>query len=148
MTRNPIGIEPGPTGTQCGGCTWRVVAGPGPKVDRCLRFGKQRVSTEWPGCASYTAQLDCLDCGACCREAYHAVEVGPRDAFVRSHPEYITTVDGRLNVARRDGICACLAPAGGEWPCTVYKDRPRTCRDFTRGSANCVDARVRLSITP
>jgi hypothetical protein len=30
----------------------------------------------------------------------------------------------------------------------VYADRPKTCRDFEQGSANCVDARVRLKITP
>ena len=148
MNRNPLSVEPGPVGAQCGGCRWRVLGGPGPKVDRCLRHGRQRVSVEWPGCAAHTTQLDCLECGACCREAYHAVEVGPRDPFVRIHPERVTTVDGRLNVERRDGVCACLAPIDGQWPCTVYNNRPRTCRDFTLGSANCVDARVRLGITP
>ena len=76
------------------------------------------------------------------------MEVGPRDPFVRAHPGRVVSVDGRLNVAREGGICGCLAPAQGAWPCVVYADRPRTCRDFEQASANCVDARVRLGITP
>jgi hypothetical protein len=74
--------------------------------------------------------------------------VGPRDAFVKRHPDRVVRVDGRLNVCRRDGICGCLAPQDGEWPCVVYADRPKTCRDFEMGSANCVDARQRMGLTP
>ena len=78
----------------------------------------------------------------------HAVEVGRRDPFVKAHPDKIVEVDGRLNVRRNGIVCGCLRPTAGTWPCGVYEDRPRTCRDFEAGSANCVDARVRLAITP
>ncbi len=106
------------------------------------------MDAEAPACQAYTPSLDCLVCGACCREAYHAVEVGRRDPFVRSHPECLVEVEGRLNIPRRDGICACLVPGDGAWPCAVYDLRPRTCRDFEVGSDNCVIARQRMGITP
>ena len=148
MDTNPLSPTPGPTDSQCGGCVWHFVGGRGRPVSRCRRHGGARLDPLWPGCASHTAILDCLACGACCREAYHAVEVGPRDPFVRRHPERVVAVDGRLNVVRRGGICGCLDPSSGGWPCSVYGDRPKTCRDFEVTSANCVDARVRLGITP
>ena len=100
------------------------------------------------GCEAHTRTLDCLQCGACCREAYHAVEVGARDPFVRQHPDRVKRVDGRWNVERKNGICGCLSTEDGMWQCEVYLDRPRTCRDFEQGGANCVDARVRLGLTP
>jgi len=76
------------------------------------------------------------------------VEVGPRDPFVRHHPTHLIEVDGRLVLRRRDNICGCLAPEAGTWPCVVYADRPKTCRDFEVGSVNCVTARMRLGLTP
>ena len=148
MMANPLSSAIGPPDTQCAGCVWHFVGGRGPAVDRCRRHGNRRVAPDWPGCSSFTASLDCLTCGACCREAYDAVEVGRRDSFVRSHPERVVEVDGRLNVERAGRICGCLEPENGTWPCAVYSDRPKTCRDFESGGANCVDARVRLGITP
>ena len=148
MSLNPLSSEPGPPTSQCRDCVWHFVGGRGHPVSRCRRFGGARLEPEWRGCASYTAALDCLSCGACCREAYHAVEVGPRDPFVRAHPDRIERVDGRLNVRRRDGVCGCLDPTSEQWPCVVYADRPKTCRDFEAAGPNCVDARVRLGITP
>lgn len=147
MKANPLSDAKGPAGTQCEGCVWRFVGGRGSPVDRCRRHRNQRVQPEWPGCGSHTAALDCLSCGACCREAYHAVEVGPRDPFVRAHPDRVVECDGRLNVRRSGVICGCLVPANGGWPCAVYADRPKTCRDFEAGGVNCVDARVRMGIT-
>ena len=65
-----------------------------------------------------------------------------------SHPERIIEVHGRLNVCRSGHVCGCLEPVDGTWPCAVYAQRPKTCRDFESGGANCVDARVRMGITP
>jgi hypothetical protein len=148
MMSNPLCEQPGPPQAQCLSCVWYFEGGRGPAVSRCRRYGGARIEPDWPACVAHTADLDCLACGACCREAYHAVEVGPRDPFVRAHPERVVSQDGRLNVAREGKICGCLAPKPGAWPCVVYDDRPKTCRDFERGQANCVDARVRLGITP
>ncbi len=74
--------------------------------------------------------------------------MSPRDPFVRKQKDKLVRVDGRLNIIRRDGICGCLAPEDGLWACSVYEDRPKTCRDFELAGAHCVDARVRLGITP
>lgn len=144
---NPLHPEPGPIDRTCGDCVWRFDGGRGPAVSRCRRHGGQRVSADTAACAAFTAALDCLRCGACCREAYHAVEVGARDPFVKLHPDRLVRVHGRWNVSRRGGVCGCLEPEAGTWPCAVYDDRPKTCRSFEQGSANCVDARVRLNIT-
>jgi len=42
--------------------------------------------------------------------------------------------------------------AGGGIPreayvCDICEDRPRTCRDFDRGSTNCLDARRRVGLS-
>jgi hypothetical protein len=148
MAENPLSPEAGPAGAVCGGCVWHYRGGRGRAVERCRRHGKQRVGAEVPACAGFSAQLDCMSCGACCREAYQAVEVGPRDPFVKLHPERLERLDGRLNIRREAGICACLAPKVGTWPCVVYADRPKTCRDFEKGSDNCLFARQQLGVAP
>lgn len=143
---NPHWADPQATET-CASCVWRFVGGRGSPVDRCRRHGSARVSPEWPACPAWEASVDCLTCGACCREAYHAVEVSRRDPFVRSHPERVVPNEGRLNVRREGDRCACLAGGPGDWHCVVYADRPRTCRDFEQGGENCVDARRRVGLT-
>ena len=130
----------------CGQCVWHYRGGRGRPVQRCRRHGQQRVGAGAAACESYTAALDCLSCGACCREAYDAVEVGPRDPFVKAHPELVSQVDGRLNLARTAGICAALRPAEGAWPCRVYAARPKTCQDFEVASDNCLIARMRIGL--
>jgi hypothetical protein len=145
---NPLWPEPGPPDAQCGTCVWHYRGGRGRAVDRCRRHDGARVGAEATACPAHETALDCLRCGACCREAYHAVEVGHRDPFVKQHPDFLVRVDGRLQIARTSGICACLAPASGQWPCTVYSDRPKTCRDFEVASDNCLIARRRLGLTP
>lgn len=143
---NPLCDEPGPPDARCGACAWRFSGGRGRAVDRCRRHDGARVDPAWPACAAFEASLDCQACGACCREAYHAVEVSRRDPFVRAHPERVVAADGRLQVRRAGPRCACLV-GDGPYACVVYDDRPRTCRDFTRGSANCVEARRRVGLT-
>jgi hypothetical protein len=144
---NPLWPVPGPD-ARCGGCAWKYDGGRGKPVSRCRRHGDARVDADWAACPAFEAHLDCQDCGACCREAYTAVEVSRGDAFVRKHPDRIVTVEGRLNVVRDGPRCACLVGGSGErYACKVYEDRPRTCRDFTLGSANCLDARRRVGLT-
>jgi len=33
------------------------------------------------------------------------------------------------------------------YQCTIYDDRPRTCRDFTLGSNHCLTARRRVGLS-
>ncbi len=148
MAPNPLWAEAGPDDHRCDDCTWHYRGGRGRAVDRCRRHGDQRLEPAWPACAAWTAPLDCADCGACCREAYHAVEVSQRDPVRRSHPELLVRVDGRWQIRREGPRCAGLVGEPGTFTCRIYEERPRTCRDFERGSANCVDARTRIGLTP
>lgn len=144
---NPLWDAPGPD-ARCGGCAWRYVGGPGRPVERCRRHRGARVDPTWPACPAFEGPLDCLACGACCREAYHRVEVSRRDPFVRLHPERVGVdrEDGRWVVLRDGPRCGCLAPAPPH-TCAVYADRPRTCRDFAVGGVHCVEARRRVGLT-
>lgn len=99
-------------------------------------------------------EAECLACGACCREAFHAVDVHANDRFARRHPELLERRFGVLQVLRApvDGLanpplnrCVCL---GADYRCAHYADRPRTCRDFTIRSENCVEARRRVGLAP
>ena len=153
----------------CGGCAWR-----GPR-GRCAQAAVA-VDDAWPGCERWEPALDCQTCGACCREAYHAVAVGPRDpvrlrapAFVIDraadpHAPPLAAAD-RYQLARRERagptpdsiVDRCAALDGGDlvgepitttrYRCTIYDDRPRTCRDFTLGSPHCLTARRRVGLS-
>lgn len=76
------------------------------------------------------------------------VEVAPRDPFVKCHAEHVVREEGRLVLPRPSGNCVCLEQAGNAYRCIVYEQRPRSCADFEIAGPNCVDARVRLGITP
>ena len=77
---HPTGLPAGPEGT-CGTCAWR-------SGTRC-RQANAKIDERWPGCERFEAALDCQTCGACCRAAYHSVEVGRRDPVVKKHPSYV-----------------------------------------------------------
>jgi len=141
---HPTGLPAGDRGT-CGTCAWRHGA-------RCRQAGAKIVDA-WPGCERFEPALDCQTCGACCRAAYHSVEVSRRDPVVKAQPAMIVDRGTYLEI-RRDGD-RCAALAGGvvegeratRFHCTIYGDRPRTCRDFTLGSAHCLTARRRVGLS-
>jgi Fe-S-cluster containining protein len=94
--------------------------------------------------------LDCEDCGACCREAFDVVAIEPDDPM-GEHAELVEVhLDGwrcMRRVSGDDGQSRCAALAGGSgasWRCTVYADRPVTCRELAVGSDDCLIARERL----
>lgn len=129
----------------CGTCAWRANA-------RC-RQANARIDPAWPACERFEAALDCQTCGACCRAAYHSVEVSRRDPIVKAQPALIVDRGSYLEVRRAGDRCAALE--GGviehgtttRYRCTIYDDRPRTCRDFTLGSAHCLTARRRVGLS-
>jgi Fe-S-cluster containining protein len=94
--------------------------------------------------------LSCQSCAACCRHAYDLVPLGKREPARRLHPELVET-DGNLVHLRRDPAgqrCAALSgPAQGPYACSIYADRPRTCRDFPLGGTTCLEARRRVGLT-
>ncbi|MBP8806886.1 MAG: YkgJ family cysteine cluster protein [Kofleriaceae bacterium] len=78
----PAGVD---DGRRCGGCAWRHdVRGRA----RCRQV-EAAIDPTWPGCERFEPALDCQTCGACCREAYHAVRVGPRDPVRTAAPDYV-----------------------------------------------------------
>lgn len=144
---NPLTADEGPAGATCGSCVWQYVGGRGKPVPRCRRFRGARVDVGWPACTVHEATLDCLSCGACCREAYHRVELSRRDPFLSLHPERVSQEEGYLLVTREGPRCGCLQVDGGRYTCAVYADRPWTCREFEQGGANCLDARRRVGLS-
>jgi Fe-S-cluster containining protein len=98
--------------------------------------------------------VDCLTCGACCREAYHSVAVSVRDPVVWKQPGLIVRDGHRWSLLRAGSRCAALeggAAAGPGAPpsyhCRIYEDRPRTCRDFEQGGRHCLTARRRVGLS-
>ena len=145
-TLHRLGPPLDPDRRTCGQCVWSRQRGPGPAVHRCVRAGWARVSENEPACARFEGELDCLECAACCREAFDAVEVSARDPVRKLHPELVVKIDGRYQIQRtQSNRCAALAET--DWTCRIYEQRPRCCRDFERGGPNCVFARVRVGIS-
>ena len=142
---HPTGLPAGTHAATCESCAWRAGA-------RCRQAGK-RVDLAWAACERYEAALDCQTCGACCRAAYHSVEVQPRDPVVKKQPAYVVDRGTYLEIRRSGDRCAALG--GGEleadritrFHCAIYDDRPKTCRDFTLGSQHCLTARRRVGLS-
>ncbi|HEX8115547.1 MAG TPA: YkgJ family cysteine cluster protein, partial [Kofleriaceae bacterium] len=142
---HPTGLPPGAAAGNCATCAWRTGA-------RC-RQAAARVDPAWPACERFEAALDCQTCGACCRAAYHSVEVSRRDPVVKAHPALILDRGSYLEIRRSGDRCAALDGGAIEhgtttrYHCAIYDDRPRTCRDFTLGSAHCLTARRRVGLS-
>lgn len=146
---HPTGLPAGEAGS-CGSCAWRHDQR---GAARC-RQADAKVDPSWPGCERFEAALDCQTCGACCRAAYHSVEVSKRDPAVKKQPSFIVDRGTYLEIRREGDRCSALG--GGEfgpdgtasrYGCEIYDDRPRTCRDFTLGSGHCLTARRRVGLS-
>ena len=154
LPTHPLGHAPvAPVGAEeprrCGDCAWSFRAR---GAARCWHVESARLDPAWPACTRFepAAELDCLTCGACCREAYHSVEISRREPVIKRHPGMVVVHDNYLELRREGERCAALG--GGRTPhepygCRIYEDRPRTCREFTRGSKNCLDARRRVGLS-
>ncbi|MCA9535278.1 MAG: YkgJ family cysteine cluster protein [Myxococcales bacterium] len=91
---------------------------------------------------------ECLDCGACCfADLPHYVPVRGDDyARLGDAAETLTRWQGtRCFMAMSDGHCAALVidAGSGRFSCSVYADRPDTCRELERGSSECEGERER-----
>ncbi|HEY4182323.1 MAG TPA: YkgJ family cysteine cluster protein [Kofleriaceae bacterium] len=151
---HPTGLPLGDASAACGNCAWRYEHRG--KV-RCRQAdtldAKPTIDDAWSACERFEAALDCQTCGACCRAAYHSVEVQKRDPAVKAQPDYIVDRGTYLEIRRNGDRCAALH--GGEmveakqsrFHCVIYDDRPRTCRDFTLGSEHCLTARRRVGMS-
>ena len=142
---HPLGMNWGSITKRCGDCVWSTMRGPGTKVLRCVAAGYRRVSEEWRCCDKFESSLNCLDCGACCGPAFDVVEVSRQDPVRKKQPDWILKSHSRYHVRRTESnYCAALCE---DTTCSIYEDRPQCCRDFERGSANCIFARRRVKIS-
>jgi Putative zinc- or iron-chelating domain len=143
---HPTGLPGSAADATCASCAWRYDHR---GHARCRQAGA-KIDPAWPACERYEPALDCQDCGACCRAAYHSVEVSRRDPAVRAQPLFIVDRGAYLEIRREGDRCAALAggtPAEPRYRCVIYDDRPRTCRDFTLGSDHCLTARRRVGLS-
>ena len=138
--RHPSGLHADPLSRgACGECGWML-------EDGTCRQSETSVEEDWPSCANFESEVICDDCGGCCREAYHVVDLEPDDPFVKLHPDLVAEADGRLSLRRIDSRCPPLKGDGitEDFGCGLYPTRPQTCRDFALGGVNCLDARRRV----
>ena len=109
---------------------------------------------DYPACERWEPPVDCLTCGACCREAYHSVSVSVRDPVVWKQPGAGGARRPPLQPAARRGSLRGAggrqrpaAGRGARYHCRIYEDRPRTCREFERGGRHCLVARRRVGLS-
>ena len=149
-----LGLPPGSAERLCGDCTWAAVEEEAQAL-RCLMASRAHnapappVTAEEMGCALHEPKLtaeSCGACGACCREAYHAVEVADDDPVHQALPAILVQVDGRWQVRRSGDRCSQLLGELGSFHCQSYAHRPECCRDFEWGSENCREARQRVGL--
>jgi Fe-S-cluster containining protein len=77
-----------------------------------------------------------------------------RDPVVWKQPAFVVRTGHRWSLLRAGDRCACLdvapnldAPAAKRYACSIYDDRPQTCRDFERGGRHCLTARRRVGLS-
>lgn len=96
------------------------------------------------------APLDCLTCGACCRTGHDGRILVPAEDLVRW--KRIGREDLSLHVqpghfgeaafaTRPDGSCVHLGTDANAVACAIYELRGITCREFARGSRQCLEFR-------
>jgi Fe-S-cluster containining protein len=158
----------------CAKCAWYRASKNG--RGRCLSAGRQTRASE-PACHLFEAeaQVDCLTCGACCREAYQVVSVSRRDPAVKLHRSWLTESSFGYDLLREGHRCKALSggapleplvpflggpgpaqqisppfltPTAEPFTCAIYPERPRTCRDFERLGEHCLTARRRVGLSP
>jgi hypothetical protein len=147
---DPLGFATGPD-QRCGSCAWRYGQ---PGQGRCRRSADlfldgngQRVDDDYPACAGWEPALDCQRCAACCREGFDSVSVGVRETVVWKHPALVVRASpSRFGIARQAGRCAALVE-DALFACSIYQDRPRTCREVNPGDRRCLLARRRVGLT-
>jgi Fe-S-cluster containining protein len=97
-----------------------------------------------------TDELDCLTCGACCRTGIDGRLLIPPEDLIRWRQI------GRADVAEaiqpghfgmvafatdRVGACVHLGTDESPHACRIYEIRGTTCRDFEKGSPQCLEFR-------
>ncbi|MDQ3033089.1 MAG: YkgJ family cysteine cluster protein [Myxococcota bacterium] len=102
-------------------------------------------------------ELDCLTCGACCRTGRDGRILVPAEDIVRWKRAGRDDVAAQLQpghfgeqafATRDDGACVHLGTPGAPNACAIYEIRGTTCREFAKGSWQCLEFRRDLGIDP
>jgi Fe-S-cluster containining protein len=102
-------------------------------------------------------ELDCLTCGACCRSGADGRILIPVEDLVRwremGRQDIANAVQpghfGMVGFATRaDGSCVHLGTRNNPHACRIYGIRAATCRDFEKGSRQCLEFRRDAGIGP
>jgi Fe-S-cluster containining protein len=100
--------------------------------------------------------LDCLTCGACCRTGHDGRILVPAEDIVRwrriGREDLIAQLQPghfgeRAFATHADGACVHLGTDENVNACAIYEDRGTTCREFERGSAQCLEFRRDVGIS-
>ena len=95
-------------------------------------------------------ELDCLTCGACCRTGTDGRILIPPEDLVRwralGRDDLAEAVQpghfGMVAFATRsDGSCVHLGTVSNAHACSIYTLRGTTCREFEKGSPQCLEFR-------
>lgn len=145
-----------PARKTCATCAYATSPGTGKKGPwRCQRSGSEtvaprKVDPAARACALFQAPLDCQVCAACCRHAFDLVPIRSKAELVTARqPALVEQVGRELRMRRDKKLRRCAAlqgPVAGPYGCSIYLDRPLTCRDFASGTKNCLDARRRVGL--
>lgn len=95
-------------------------------------------------------ELDCLTCGACCWTGTDGRILIPAEDLTRwrkiGRPDIADAIQpGHFGMAafatREDGSCIHLGTDESPNACRIYEIRGTTCREFERGSRQCLEFR-------
>ncbi len=144
---HPSGLPSAAEGTRacresCGSCAWAHMR----RGQLHCHKAQTKIRAELVACERWEGALDCQTCAACCREAFDTVLVGKREPIVRKFPALVVLTNGAYEIPR-EGTCPLLSTEGNHHACEAYEVRPRSCREFERGSANCLFARERVGLS-
>lgn len=135
----------------CQSCVWLTPKGNQWACKHALQrpSAQTRIVPEEQACVLYESTLDCQACAACCQSAFTLVPLRRKDVLRHQHPEWVERKMSTWSLKRQPETAWCIAlqPAASTPPryqCTVYADRPQTCREVAPGSAGCLTARKRM----
>lgn len=104
---------------------------------------------------SHPHELDCLTCGACCRTGHDGRILVPAEDLLRwkrlGRVDIVAQLQpghfGELAFATRDdGSCVHLGVGDEKNACSIYEIRGTTCREFDKGSWQCLEFRRDLGV--
>jgi Putative zinc- or iron-chelating domain len=141
----------------CGGCAWAYAQSPA-KTLRCRQTKSSasagvEVGKETSACERWEPKLaenECGSCGACCHRGFDLVQISATDPFRKLHRELLVSEGRRSWLPRPDGNCVALTGNGSSqepYRCTLYPERPRSCRLFEVAGDACLVARQRTGLS-